>query len=108
MVHGIQGDKIGMFDPVTKEFSEYEPGIPGGHPYFIRIDKYDNVWFNVLNGNYMVTFDPQTKKLVFYLQPSLDGFGRDGWMDYSTNPPAIVFGSALYPKITRMYVREAK
>lgn len=101
---------IGMLDPLTGKFSEYQYGVLGGYPYFIRVDKFDKVWFNSVEGNMIGKFDPETKKFVLFLLPLPDSYSRNGFLDYSSNPLALIYPMASSsgrprPAIGRMYIR---
>ena len=106
-------DQIARLDPATMFFSEYDTGEPGGFPYFLLVDRNDQVWFNLLNGNTIGKFDPTTEQFTYFLFPQFETHSRNGSLDQSSDPVAVVYERAFLvqrdyrPTIGRMYVRPA-
>ena len=106
-------DQIARLDPATMVFSEYDTGEPGGFPYFLLVDRNDQVWFNLLNGNTIGKFDPTTEQFTYLLFPQFETHSRNGSLDQSSDPVAVVYERAFLvqrdyrPTIGRMYVRPA-
>ena len=74
------GDKIGMFDPDTKRFTEYE--LPfRSTPYSIHIDRQGFVWVGCFERDSLVRFDPRTGQMVEYPLPGVGAIIRDIWPD---------------------------
>ena len=87
-------NRVGKWDPLTKEISEYQdafPSAPGvaerrGSKHTIRVDPRGHVWSS---GSPLTEFDPVTKKFTHYTDvPSTYGIaiGKDGivwWTDFS-------------------------
>ncbi len=74
------GDKVGMFDPDTKRFTEYE--LPfRSTPYSIHIDKQGFVWVGCFERDSLVRFDPRTAQMVEYPLPGVGAIIRDIWPD---------------------------
>ena len=65
--------KVGMFDPKTEKFVEYD--LPkGGSAYCLHIDQQGKVWVASTYRESLIRFDPVTKAMVEYPLP---GHGTD-------------------------------
>ncbi len=79
--------KIGMFDPKTEKFVEYD--LPkGGSAYCLHIDQDGQVWVASTYRESLIRFDPATKAMVEYPLPGqgldmeiLGPIIRDIWPD---------------------------
>jgi virginiamycin B lyase len=79
--------KIGVFDPKTEKFSEYD--LPkGGSAYCLHIDDQGRIWIASTYRESLIRFDPATKAMVEYPLPGngteMDMLGaiiRDIWPD---------------------------
>ena len=79
--------KIGMFDPKTEKFAEYD--LPkGGSAYCLHIDQDGKVWVASTYRESLIRFDPATQAMVEYPLPGqgtemeiLGPILRDIWPD---------------------------
>ncbi len=60
------GNKIGVFDPSTEQFTEYDIPTPQSNPYDIAMDSEGNVWFAEWNAGKIGKLDFKLKKVVEY------------------------------------------
>ena len=107
-------DMIGKFDPVAMKLTDYEIGVPGvvltskkpggAYPYGLRIDREDQLWFDLRNGNTIGKMDSETGKVTFILFPVPDSGTRDPGIDV-TEQPAFLYGGHIRPAIGRVYMR---
>lgn len=63
------GNSIGMFDPETEKFVEYNIPTPNSHPYSLAADDKNNIWFVEWNSNKIGKLDFSLKKIVEYALP---------------------------------------
>lgn len=79
--------KIGVFDPKTEKFSEYD--LPkGGSAYCLHIDARGGIWIASTYRESLIRFDPATQAMIEYPLPGngteMDMLGaiiRDIWPD---------------------------
>ena len=74
---------LGMYDPVTKKWTEWK--LPGQNPqpYAVFVDNEDMVWITDFGSNAIVRFDPSVEEFQSYPLPSPDAkvrqlLGRPG------------------------------
>ena len=72
-------DKIGMFHPVSKRFTEYDLPFPSS-PYGVYTDSSGYVWLATHARDSFIRFDPETQEIVEYPLP-LGSIIRDIWPD---------------------------
>ncbi len=109
-------DKIGRLDTKTMEFTDFDikvpgryllPGKPGGgYPYSLKVDKNDEVWFELRNGNTIGKLNPETGDVTYTLFPEPDSGLRDPSFDTTTDRIVFIYGGAFRPSIGRVYFRE--
>jgi virginiamycin B lyase len=63
-------DRLGMFDPATKQFREWTTASTAGLPYSIVIGPDDRVWYNDDGASMMVAFDPVTEQSQIVMIPT--------------------------------------
>ena len=107
-------DTIGKLDPETMQFADYEIGVPGvflasqkpggAYPYGLKIDKEDQLWFDLRNNNTIGRMDPKTGKVTHILFPVPDSGNRDPGIDI-TDEPVFIYGGHERPAIGRVYFR---
>lgn len=97
--------KIGKLEPATMKFTDYDIGVSGGgFPYFIRIDKHDQVWFDLRNHNAIGKLDPKTKRITFTLFPAPESGSIDPQFDPTAGLTTLVYGPHR-PAVGRVYFR---
>ena len=94
-------NKIGMFDPKTKEFKEWEMPTPWTDPYDAMMDKNGEVWTSGMVTDRVVRLDPKTGKTVEYLLPRPTQTRRV-FVDNSVTPVAFWLGSNLGASIVKV------
>ena len=72
-------DKIGMFHPVSRRFTEYDLPFPSS-PYGVYTDSKGYVWLATHARDSFIRFDPETQEIVEYPLP-LGSIIRDIWPD---------------------------
>ncbi len=65
----VMGNSIGMFDPDTEKFTEYEVPTPNSQPYAIAEDSQGNIWFIERNANKIGKLEFSKKKIIEYALP---------------------------------------
>jgi virginiamycin B lyase len=55
-------DRLGMFDPATRQFKEWMTPSSAGLPYSVVIGPDNRVWYNDDGASIMVAFDPVTEQ----------------------------------------------
>jgi len=68
----INTNKIGMFNPDTKEFKEYDIPTPSSRPHGLVTDESGNVWFTEVGAGKIGKLDIQTETITEYLTPTLN------------------------------------
>ena len=95
------GNRIGMFDPKTKEFREWEVSTPWSDPYDAMMDKNGDVWTSGLLTYRVIRLNPKTGLMVEYLLPRPTQTRRV-FVDNSVTPPAFWLGSNLGASIVKV------
>lgn len=72
-------DQIGMFDPATEQFTEYDLPFPSS-PYGVFTDRRGYVWVATHARDSLIRFDPEKKEMLEYPLP-LGSIIRDIWPD---------------------------
>ena len=72
--------KLGMFDPSTEQFAEYEMPFRGS-PYSVHVDGKGYVWMGSFDRDSLIRFNPDTKEMVEYPLPGSSAIVRDMWPD---------------------------
>jgi virginiamycin B lyase len=63
-------DRLGMFDPATRQFREWTTPSTTGLPYGMVIGPDDRVWYNDDGASTMVAFDPVTEQSQIVMIPT--------------------------------------
>jgi virginiamycin B lyase len=63
-------NRIGVFDPATGEFKEYELPTPNSYPHWVAVDRRHRVWVTEYWGNKLAMFDPRTEMFEEYPIPT--------------------------------------
>jgi len=77
------GNRIGMFDAKTNQFTEWEVPTPWFAPYDAAPDKNGEVWASSLSSDRVERFNPKTGQATEYLLPRYTDARRVS-LDYST------------------------
>ena len=72
--------KIGMFEPASEKFTEYDLPFRGS-AYSIHVDPDGDVWVGSFERDSMIRFDPDTKQMLEYPLPGTGAIVRDIWPD---------------------------
>ena len=73
-------DKIGVFDPASHEFAEFNLPFRGS-PYSIHVDGSGYVWAASFDRDSLIRFDPDTNSMLEYPLPGVGVIIRDMWPD---------------------------
>jgi copper transport protein len=57
-----EGQRVSVFNTITKAFQDYPPLDPKGLPFGMALDKYGNLWVAEHTINKIAVIDPQTGK----------------------------------------------
>ena len=57
-----EGQRVSVFNVITKSFQDYPPLDPNGLPFGMALDKYGNLWVAEHTINKIAVIDPQTGK----------------------------------------------
>jgi virginiamycin B lyase len=63
-------ERLGMYDPVGKQWREWKLPGSGPMPYAVYVDDRDIVWLTDFGANAFVRFDPATEKFTTFKLPS--------------------------------------
>src|SRR4030066_1783611 len=66
----IDTNKIGRFDPNTKQFIEYPIETPSAGPHGLVVDDAGNVWFTEVGAGKIGKLDPQTEIIEEFQTPT--------------------------------------
>jgi carboxymethylenebutenolidase len=66
----INTNKIGMFNPETKEFKEYDIPTPSSRPHGLVTDYLGNVWFTEVGAGHIGKLDIPTETITEYPTPT--------------------------------------
>ena len=72
--------KIGMFEPASEQFTEYDLPFRGS-AYSIHVDQAGDVWVGCLERDSLIRFNPDTKAMREYQLPGVGAIVRDIWPD---------------------------
>ena len=89
--------KIGVFDPKTKEFKEWDDKPVD--PYGIVVDKSGHVWSGGTPTDFVTRLDPKTGEKVRYLLPTVNASVQRAEANNFTSPPSMVLGEVHGAKI---------
>lgn len=89
--------KIGVFDPKTKEFKEWDDHPVD--PYGIVVDKSGRAWSGGTPTDFVTRLDPSTGEMVRYLLPTVNASVQRADANNFTNPPSLVVGEVHGAKI---------
>ncbi len=90
----IAANKIGRFDPATRQFREWTLPTPGGNPHGLCVAPDNGIWFTEQGGNKIGRIDRTTFVITEYPLPNPnsgphtphhDGFGRVWFTEQSGN-----------------------
>ena len=84
-------NKIGMFDPRSLEFREWDMP-PYSHPYDVTVDKHGNVWAGGDASDHIVRLEPETGELTNYRLPGSVNVRRV-FVDNRPDPVAVWIGA---------------
>jgi streptogramin lyase len=99
--------KIGMFDPSTRKFKEWEiPPMPWSGAYDAVPDKNGEVWSGGMHADYIFRLNPNTGEITRYLLPTLEANVRKVMVDNSTNPVTFWVGENHHAKIAKLETLE--
>ena len=75
--------QLGMYDPATDEWREWQLPGTSPRPYAVYVDDEDMVWLSDFGANALVRFDPEVESFEAFTLPSADGnvrqiLGRSG------------------------------
>jgi streptogramin lyase len=91
VVTEYQGNQIAVFDPKTRQFTEYQ--LPAyTFPYRAGIDKNGDIWASTMSTDRVVRSNPKTGQTDQYLMPS-DTNMRTIFIDSTTTPISAWVGS---------------
>jgi streptogramin lyase len=86
-----RGDRIGMFDTRTQQFTEWQAPTPGW-PYDVIADRNGEAWAGNEYNDRIVRLNPVTGRMIEYLLPRQTNVRRV-WVDNRTNPVTFWVGS---------------
>ncbi|MFQ5581077.1 MAG: hypothetical protein ACE5F3_00435 [Mariprofundaceae bacterium] len=66
----MDSNQLGVFDPVSRSFREYDIPTIDSHPYRIAADSKGNIWFTEFYGNKIGMFDPRKEVFSEYVIPT--------------------------------------
>ncbi|MED5535357.1 MAG: carboxypeptidase regulatory-like domain-containing protein [Pseudomonadota bacterium] len=85
------GNKIGMFDPKTSQFREWDLP-PYSYPYDVAVDKHGHVWGGGETSDRIVRLVPETGEVTDYRLPGFVN-GRRVFVDSRSDPVAFWIGA---------------
>jgi streptogramin lyase len=97
--------KVAMFDPRTKQFTEWPMPAPYADPYDVVQDKNGIIWSGGMVTDYVFRLDPATGQVSKYLLPTVNTNIRRIDVDSSTTPVSVWVGENHHSKITRIELR---
>jgi virginiamycin B lyase len=75
--------QVGMYDPATDTWAEWQLPGPNSQPYSVYVDELDVVWLTDFGTNSLVRFDPRTETFDSFPLPTAGAavrqqLGREG------------------------------
>jgi streptogramin lyase len=87
-----RGDRIGMLDTKTEQFSEWIAPTRWSAPYDVMIDKNDEAWTGSMTTDQILRLDTKTGQFTEYLLPRSTNVRRV-FVDNSTTPVTFWVGN---------------
>ena len=87
-----RGNRIGLFDPATERFQEWEAPTAWSAPYDIALDRNGEAWTGSMLSDRVLRLDPKSGRFVEYLLPRPTNIRRV-FVDSSATPVAFWVGS---------------
>jgi streptogramin lyase len=88
----FRGNRIGMFDTKTGEFTEWLAPTPWTAPYDVTLDKNGEAWTGSMTTDRVLRLDTKTGQFVEYLLPRETNIRRV-FVDNGTSPVTFWVGS---------------
>jgi streptogramin lyase len=95
-------DKIGMLDPMTERFQEWDVPTPFTQTYDVAPDKDGNVWMGGESSDFVYRLDPETSQFTMYPLPKVHVNIRRVDVDSSQGRPIFWVGDDHSPTIYRV------
>lgn len=100
-----RGNKVGMFNPETKQFKEWPAPIKYFYPYDATTDKNGDAWADGEYADRVLRINTKTGQSEMYLMPDHTNMRR-AWVDNSTTPPTFWVGNNHGASILRVQPME--
>jgi virginiamycin B lyase len=98
-----RGNRIGMFDPKTEKFQEWEIPTPYSAPYDVTLDKNGEAWTGSMTTDRVVRLNPKTGQMTEYMLPRNTNIRRV-YVDNTTTPVTFWVGSNHGASIVKLEV----
>ena len=96
-----RSNKIGMFDPASKKFQEWESPVPQYFRYDVTADKNGDAWADTEYSDSVLRLTPTTGKITEYVLPRSTNMRR-AFVDNATNPPTFWVGNTHGASIVKV------
>lgn len=100
--------KLARFDPVSKQFTEYDPGLSSLGPYDVEVNqRTGEVWMSGTQNSSILRFDPVSKSFLEYPWPTRPGYVRHIAVDEETGAVWSAYAAFPedHPKVVRLEPR---